>query len=177
MGGIRARQEQDLVMFYFSGEGIITDGEAGINVWAAKGQQNHISDQDLLDAIGECTAGRKICILDTYFADSTLSPETKAAIRTSRGSNSSSVSFLSNSLFSKTPELLQSIRPIRDLSWFSGFLLSGLRRAADTKRSGVVDMGELYDYLAKALEMETEGKVVPQLSEGSDRTCLIVPTD
>lgn len=168
---------QDLLLFYFSGEGNTRDGEPGIHVGAATGEENRIGDQELLDAINECPAERKVCILDTYFADTTLSPEVKSVINTSRGGHNSSVSFLTNNLFSQTPEMLETIRPVGGMSWFSGFLLSGLRRAADSNKSGVVDLGELYDFLSTALDLETGGEVVPQLSEGSDRTLQIVLSD
>ncbi|MCB0524200.1 MAG: caspase family protein [Lewinellaceae bacterium] len=156
-------QNDDLVIFYFSGHGLMAGGKVGICPYDYQSPADLISDDDIASILTRCPARHKLCLIEACRSEKSadfIDPTDVANFNRKRRNLSPGIAFITSTEVGKK-------------SWggeegyFTQAILEGLDKGlADTNGDREITVEELFNYIQPAVKKRTSNQQVPQINSG-----------
>jgi hypothetical protein len=149
----------DLVIFYFSGHGL----NGSFLPYDFDGYNNKLAHSEVAEIFAESKAKYKLCLADACHSGSILamrSGEAEETLTTYYQQLAKSVSGTALLMSSKSDETSLESSGLRQ-GVFSHFLIRGLKGEADKDKSGIVSIGELYEFVSENVRTYTGNRQSP----------------
>ncbi len=154
----------DMVVFYFSGHGVMVSNKMGICPFDYYELENIITDQDILSIMEASPARHKICFIEACKNDagyaSVIPEATLRAFHEKRKGIAAGVSYITST------EVGDYSRELPDVGGvFSYHLLNGIEQGnADQDEDDIITIKELFDYIQTNVRRKTRGHQKPQIN-------------
>ncbi len=154
----------DMVVFYFSGHGVMVSNKMGICPYDYYELENIITDQDILGIMEASPARHKICFIEACKNDagyaSVIPEATLRAFHEKRKDIAAGVSYITST------EVGDYSRELPDVGGvFSYHLLNGIEQGdADKDQDSIITIKELFDYIEANVKRKTRGHQKPQIN-------------
>ncbi len=158
--------EDDMVIFYFSGHGLLAGGKVGICPYNYQSAGDLISDDEIAALLSRSPARHKVCLIESCKSESSadyIDPSTVADFNRRRQNISPGMVFITSTEVGKK-------------SWggTEGYFTQALLEALDEGRADMngdrlVSAQELFTYLQPAVKSKTQNQQVPQINSGYPR--------
>ena len=155
--------EEDMVIFYFSGHGLLTGGKVGICPYNYQNPGDLISDDEIAAILNHSPARHKVCLIEACKSEKSadyIDPSTVAEFNRRRQYLSPGIVFITSTEVGKK-------------SWggtegyFTKAIIEALSEGkADTDGDHVVTAAELFNYIQPAVKAKTNNQQVPQINAG-----------
>jgi hypothetical protein len=149
----------DLIIFYFSGHGL----NGSFLPYDFDGYNNKLAHSEVAEIFAESKAKYKLCLADACHSGSILSmrsTEVEQTLTTYYEQLSKSISGTALLMSSKSDETSLESSGLRQ-GVFSHFLIRGLKGEADKDKSGIVSIGELFDFVLENVKTYTGNRQSP----------------
>ena len=157
-------QEDDLVIFYFSGHGLMAGGKVGICPWDYQSSADLISDNDITSILDRCPARHKVCLIEACKNETSadyMSPSAVADFNSKRRSISPGIAFITST------EVGKKSWGISSEGFFTRAVIEGLDKGlADANGDNEITVQELFNYIQPAVKSRTNNQQVPQINSG-----------
>jgi hypothetical protein len=162
-GGLRSMFAKagpnDLVIFYFSGHGL----NGSFLPYDFDGYNNKLAHSEVAEIFAESKAKYKLCLADACHSGSILamrSGEAENTLTTYYEQLAKSISGTALLMSSKSDETSLESSGLRQ-GVFSHFLIRGLKGEADKDKSGLITIGELYEFVLENVKTYTGNRQSP----------------
>jgi len=164
----------DLVIFYFSGHGVILGNEIGICPYEFTYNQPNslISEQEIMDLLELSPARHKLCVFEScrkmYAAP--IPKDTLDKFHEAREQVEGGIVFMNSA---QVGELSVGDPDIGGV--FSHYFIEGIKGAADTNKDKMITSNELFNYLSPKVMERTKNQQHPQINDFGREEVPIMP--
>ncbi|MCB0524199.1 MAG: tetratricopeptide repeat protein [Lewinellaceae bacterium] len=165
-------QEDDLVIFYFSGHGLMAGGKVGICPWDYQSSADLISDNDITSILNRCPARHKVCLIEACKNETSadyMTPSAVVEFNNKRRNISAGIAFITST------EVGKKSWGVRSEGFFTHAVIEGLDKGlADTNGDHEITVLELFNYIQPAVKKRTNNQQVPQINSGYPKNLPIM---
>ncbi|MEM7369468.1 MAG: SUMF1/EgtB/PvdO family nonheme iron enzyme [Bacteroidota bacterium] len=153
----------DLVIFYYSGHGIVLGKQIGLCPYDYYDQQQLITDQEIIRIMESSPAKHKVCIIEACKSEALtmapLSQVDKRRFHSQRRNISGGLVYITSTEVGKPSIEFPDIGGV-----FSHYFLQAIEGEADINNDYSITSTELFDYLKSNVSRRTQGAQVPQIN-------------
>lgn len=165
-------QDDDLVIFFYSGHGTMSGGKIGICPWNYQSAADIIEDKAITAILDRCPARHKVCFIEACKNENAADVMDAGELRRF---NEGRRSLAAGTVFLTSTEAGQKSWGNAEGGYFTRALLEGFDDGkADTNNDRNVTAQELFDYVQKRVKELTNGKQVPQINSGYPKDLVIM---